>query len=144
MNNPTHYRNGLRLGNLLAADPLRMLDDLLTWQPPGSEVVWSAFRAPLNVTQTDDGATVSVDMPGVDPKDLDLTFENGMLAITGRRGEQMINYSVALGNTIDPDAIEAQLDKGVLTVRAHKRPEAKPRKIAVGSADRALASGEAK
>ena len=45
---------------------------------------------------------------------------------------------------IDPDTIEAKLDKGVLTVHAHKRPEAKPRKIRVATADKALEPGESK
>ena len=83
-------------------------------------------------------------MPGVDPKDLELTFDNGTLAIAGTRGEQTSRYSVALGDTIDPDAIEAKLDKGVLTVHAHKRPEAKPRKILVATPDHTLGSGESK
>lgn len=144
MNNLTPYRNGLLLGTLLSRDPMRLIDDLMTWQPPGSEVVWSAFQAPVNVVHTDDGATITVDMPGVEPDDLELTFDTGTLAIAGKRGEQTYRYSVALGETIDADAIEAKLDKGVLTVRANKRPEAKPRKILVATADKVLATGESK
>jgi HSP20 family protein len=143
-NNLAPYRNGRRLGTLLTWDPMRLFDDLMTWQPPGSEVVWSAFHAPVNVVHTEDGATITVDMPGVDPADLELTFDSGTLAIAGKRGEQTYRYSIALGDTIDPDAIEAKLDKGVLTVHAHKRPEAKPRKILVAAPDKALGSGESK
>jgi HSP20 family protein len=123
---------------------MRLFDDLMTWQPPGSEVVWSAYRTPLSVSHTDDGATISVDMPGVDPQDLELTFENGTLAITGKRGERTYRYSVALGDAIDPDSIEAKLDKGVLAIRAHKRPEAKPRKILVNATSKALDTRESK
>ena len=143
MSNLVPSRNGRRLGTL-HWDPMRLFDDLMTWEPPGSEIVWSAFQSPVNVTRTDDGATITVDMPGVDPNDLELTFDNGTLAIAGKRGERTYRYSVALGDTIDPDAIEAKLDKGVLTVQAHKRPEAKPRKIAVATRDKALNSGESK
>lgn len=143
-NHLAHSRTGRRFGTLLSWDPMRLLDDVLTWQPPGSEVIWSAVQAPVNVSDTEDGATVTVDMPGVDPQDLELTFENGTLAITGKRGERTYRYNLALGDAIDPDAIEAALDKGVLTVRAHKRAEAKPRKIVVSSSDRALKSGESK
>jgi HSP20 family molecular chaperone IbpA len=123
---------------------MRLFDDLMTWQPPGSEVVWSAFQSPVNIAHTKDGATITVDMPGVDPNDLELTFENGTLSIAGKRGEHVYRCSVALGDTIDPDAIEAKLDKGVLAVHAHKRPEAKPRKILVATSDTALKSGESK
>jgi HSP20 family protein len=135
--------NGRRFGTLLHWDPMRLFDDLLTWQPPGSQVVWSALASPVSVEHTDDGATVTVDLPGVDASDLDLTFETGTLSITGKRGEQTYRYSVALGDTIDPDQIDAQLDKGVLTIHAHKRPEAKPRKILVaGAAQKTLESGD--
>jgi HSP20 family molecular chaperone IbpA len=124
-------------------DPIRLFDDLVTWQPPGSEVVWSAFSSPLSVKHTDDGATITVDMPGVDANDIDLTFETGTLSITGNRGERTYKYAVALGDAFDPNQIDAQLDKGVLTIQAHKRPEAKPRKILVaGVADKTLESGE--
>jgi len=88
-NNLAPYRNGRRLGTLLSWDPMRLFDDLMTSQPPGSEVVWSAFQSPINVAHTEAGATITVDMPGVDPGDLELTFENGTLAIAGKRGEHM-------------------------------------------------------
>ena len=143
MNTFVPYRNGRRFGTLLSWDPMRLFDDLVTWQPPGSEVVWSAFSSPLSVKHTDDGATITVDMPGVDATDIDLTFETGTLSIIGNRGEQTYKYAVALGDAFDPDQIDAQLDKGVLTIQAHKRPEAKPRKILVaGGAEKALDSGE--
>jgi HSP20 family protein len=144
MNNLAPYRNGRRFGTLLSWDPMRLFDDLMTWQPPGSEVVWSAFQSPVNVAHDDDGATITVDMPGVDPDDLELTFDSGTLAIAGRRGDQTYRYSVALGDSIDPEAIEAKLDKGVLTVHAHKRAEAKPRKILVSTANKVLKPGESK
>ena len=145
MNNLVPHNNGRRFGTLLGWDPMRLFDDLLTWQPAGSQVVWSAFQAPVNVQHTENGSTISVDMPGVGPEDLDLTFEAGTLSITGKRGDQTYRYTVALGDTIDPGTIEADLDKGVLTVRAQKRPEAQPRKILVHGAPRkSLDSGEAK
>jgi HSP20 family molecular chaperone IbpA len=146
MNNPNNhalYRNGRRAGSLLW-DPVHLFDDLMTWQPAGSEVVWSPYQPPVHVTLTDDGATISADMPGVDAQDLELTFDGGTLAIVGKRGEHTYRFSVALGKDIDPDTIAAGLDKGVLTVHAHKRPEAKPRKIAVNTANKALNTGDSK
>lgn len=82
---------------------------------------------------TDDGVTITIDMPGVDASDLDLTFEAATLAIAGKRGERTSSYSVALDATIDPTTIDAKLDKGVLVLQALKRPEAKPRKIVVNA-----------
>lgn len=130
MNNLVPDRtNGRRFGTLLSWDPMRLMDNLMTLEPAGSEVVWPAHQSPVHLTHTPEGTTLTVDMPGVDPDNLELTFERGTLAIVGKRDERTYRYSIALGDTIDPDAIEARLDKGVLEVRAPKRAEAKPKKI---------------
>ncbi len=142
MNTYNTFRNGGRFATLLGWDPMRLIDDLVTW-PMGSEVVWSAYPSPVHATQDEDRATITIDMPGVDEQDLDLTYEAGQLAIVGKRGERTYRYTVTLGDSIDPDRIEAQLRNGVLTVRAEKRPEAKPRKILVsGASQKALGRGE--
>lgn len=133
--------NGHR-GTLLSWDPLSMFDDLLRWEPPGGQTVWSTVASPVRVESGDGGATITVDVPGVAPEDVDLTFDAGTLTITGKRGEQTYRYSVTLGDAFDPDGFEAQLAMGVLTVRAKKRPEAQPRKIAINAAAKALRSGD--
>jgi HSP20 family protein len=106
-----------RFGNLLGWEPMRLFHEDLV--------------SPIQVIDATDTTTMTVDMPGVGPEDLELTFEKGTLAIVGKRGERTYRYSVALGDSIDPNAIDATLDKGVLVIRAHKRPESQPRKIAV-------------
>lgn len=142
MSSMTAYNNG-RIGMpaLLGWDPIRLFDDLLGWRPLGGSGGWSAL--PVSVQQDQDHVTVSADMPGVDPKDLDITFERGVISIAGKRGEQTLQLSVQVGDEIDASTIEAELDKGVLTIKAGKRPEAKPRKIALkGTEAKSLASGE--
>jgi HSP20 family protein len=145
MNTQTPYSNGRRIGSLLAWDPMRLFNDLMSWEPAGSEAIWAPYVSPAKLETTEDGATITVDMPGVDPADVELTFVAGKLTIAGKRGDHTYRYAVALGDpdTIDPDRIEAELDKGVLTVHAHKKPEAKPRKIQLkaGSSKR-LGSGD--
>jgi HSP20 family protein len=146
MTNMISFSNG-RIGmpSLLGWDPARLFDELLNWNPMGGETIWSA--APVHVRTDDDRVTVTVDMPGVDHDDLDLTYEAGTLTISGKRGERQYRYAVQLGNEYDAGSIEADLDKGVLTVTAAKRPEAKPKKIALnsgGKSQKSLESGDAK
>ena len=117
-------------GALLSWDPLRLFDDLV---PAGSPVLWSAYQSPVRVRHAEDASVISVDMPGVADEDVELTFHAGTLAISAKRDDRVYSYEVALGDTFDPNQIDAQLEKGVLTVRAAKRPEAKPRKIALRS-----------
>ena len=74
--------------------------------------------------------------------DLDLTFDAGKLSIEGKRGERVYRYAVTLGAKFDPDTIAAQLDKGVLTVTAKLKAEARPRRIVIGAAQNKLAASE--
>lgn len=136
------YNNGRSaMPSLFGWDPLRVFDDF--FGPLQGEVVWSA--APVNVKHEQDHALISVDMPGVDASDVELTYERGSLSIVGRREQRNYRYTVALGDDIDPDRIEADLDKGVLTIKAYKKPEAQPRKIALKGVDqKSLGSGESK
>ena len=143
MNNLT-YSNGRRAGSLLSWDPLRLMHDLLSWQPAGGETVWAPYASPVKIENGEDGATLTVDMPGIGPDDVELTLQDGVLAISAKRGDRSYAYRVTLGDTFDPDHIEAGLDRGVLTVHAHKKPEAKPRKIALKgmSQQKSLDSGD--
>lgn len=136
------YNNGRSaMPSLFGWDPLRVFDDF--FGPLQGEVVWSA--TPVNVKHAQDHALISVDMPGVDASDVELTYERGSLSIVGRREQRNYRYTVALGDDIDPDRIEADLDKGVLTIKAYKKPEAQPRKIALKGVDqKSLGSGESK
>lgn len=100
-----------------------------------------------------DAFVLHLDMPGVDPDSIDLTMEKNALTVSAeRRWEPSEEIQVMLherpagtftrrfflGEGLDSEAIEAGYDQGVLTVRIPVREAAKPRKITVGNADRAL------
>jgi HSP20 family molecular chaperone IbpA len=144
MNNLAPFTKGRRFGSLLGWEPQRLVDDVLHWEPLRGETVFAPYTPPIKIRNTDDGATLTVDMPGLAPDDVELTFQGGVLAISGKRDERSYAYRVTLGEELDPDRIEAALEHGVLTVHAHKKPEAKPRKIALGGAGRqqSLGSGD--
>jgi HSP20 family protein len=116
------------------------MPSLLGWAPSR---VLDQVTSPVRVQHEEDHVVVTADMPGVDPKDLDLTFEGGALSVVGRRGESSYQFTVQLGNQFDGDKIEASLDKGVLTIKAEMRPESKPRRIPLKGIDsKTLESGE--
>lgn len=141
----TQYSNGRRFGSLLSWDPARLFDELMSWEPAGGQTVWQPYAPPAKLETSDDGAKITVDMPGVDPADVEITFADGRLAIAGKRGEHTYKYTCVLGDAFDPDHIEADLDRGVLTVHAYKKPEAKPRKIQLKApTTKSLGSGETK
>jgi HSP20 family protein len=94
----------------------------------------------LDVHENDKSMTIEVELPGVEEKDVTVTFNNGYLTIKGEkkteREEKKENYYVAersfgsferslrLPDTLDESRIEARFEKGVLKVTAPKRPDA--------------------
>jgi HSP20 family protein len=107
----------------------------------------SAWVPALDVRENEDMFEVTVDLPGMAPEDVSLTFEAGVLTITGKReftrDESQETYhriersygtfarQIRLPRTADTEKIEASFDKGVLTVTVPKAEAAKPRTIEV-------------
>lgn len=102
-----------------------------------------------DVTETDEAVDVSVELPGMDEKDIDVSLSDDVLTIRGEkkaeREEKKKGYylaersygsfyrSIPLPPGVDSEKAEARFKKGVLTVTLPKTPEAqaKVRKIEV-------------
>ncbi len=104
------------------------------------------FRPYTDIHESTDSITVTMDMPGVDKKDVDVKLEKDVLTITGHvdltgyEGLEPVyteynvgNYvrSFTISNEVDRDAISAKIDNGVLTVSLPKVKEAAARRITV-------------
>lgn len=105
-----------------------------------------------DVVETDSGVEVSIELPGLDEKEVEVTLTDETLTIRGekkveRREEKRGYYvsersygsiyrSIPLPAGVDSDKAEATFKNGVLTVRLPQNPEAKAKakKIAVKSA----------
>ena len=109
---------------------------------------WSYGLAPAaDVLETEAEYRVLVDLPGIDPNDIQLRVEKDTLSIqvdrkqpqpaageTVHRSERSFGTffrSFALPRGVDATRVEAGYEKGVLVVRLPKREEAKARTIAV-------------
>lgn len=95
----------------------------------------------------DEGERVLVlcDVPGLDRKDLEVNMSSNVLSIKGERkavNEKRKSYkdetwtgsfqrTLSLPETVDPDKVRAELTDGVLRIEIDKKPESKPRQIAV-------------
>jgi HSP20 family protein len=110
----------------------------------GESVGWTPR---CDIYEDDEGVSVRFELAGVEPKDVDIRFENGVLTMKGERKlereDKRENYhrveleygtftrSFTLPGTVDADKIRAEAKNGILTVFVPKRPEAKPRSIQV-------------
>ncbi len=104
-------------------------------------------RPRMDVIETAHEFLIRADMPGVRAEDLEIQIEQGELTIHGRVGgccgegrsyllreSHDADYAASLrinGETVDTNAIEAKIARGVLTVRLPKTEAIKPRKISV-------------
>ena len=116
----------------------------------GGEVM-RAWAPRVDVEETDKEIVVKADLPGVDPKDVDISVTEGALVIKGekkeKREEKGKNYQrterfigqfyreVPLPPGTDPEKITATSSKGVITVTVAKAPQAQAKKIAVQAGD---------
>ena len=104
------------------------------------------FTPATDIVETPDHITLSVDMPGIDEKNIHITLENNVLTIRGDViQDSPDNYnllyseydngdyyrSFTLSNKIDRDKIEAKYKNGVLRLYLPKAEELKPRQIKI-------------
>jgi len=138
---------------LMRTDPFRELDRL-TQQVFGAPATgsWSRPTAmPMDAYRAGDRFVVAFDLPGVDPDGIDLDVERNVLTVKAERRPPVVGDDVEmqvaerplgvfsrqlfLGDTLDAEHIDASYESGVLTLRIPIAERAKPRKIAVSSAE---------
>lgn len=121
----------------------RMLDERSSSQPAES-IGWTPA---CDVFEDNDEVVIRAALAGVDPKEVEIRVENGVLTLKGERrvekDEQRENYhrvemayghftrTFALPTSVDPEKVHAESKHGILAVHLPKRSEAKPRSIQV-------------
>ena len=139
-------------------EPLRELTSL---QNEMNRLFSSAFDTPANgaqtmrrwmpamdLVETEDHLILRADLPGMRRDEVEIEVKDGALAISGERKaeheENTEGYyrveraygrfarSLTLPDGIEPDAIEASFDNGVLEVRIPKPAERKPHRVKIG------------
>lgn len=100
----------------------------------------------VSISEDEGNVYVSAAVPGVDEKDIDITFDKGMLWIKGetkeeetdkkrkfyRRSANSFSYRVSVPGDIDMNTDpEADYKNGVMTVTFKKSPQSQPKKITV-------------
>lgn len=135
---------------LLRFDPFAELDRVTRDMGSGAR----RSMMPVDGYRLGDRFYLHFDLPGVDPDSIDITVEKNNLTVTAERSwtanddatlvinerpQGTFSRQFFLGEALDADNIDAGYDHGVLTVTIPVAEQAKPRKITVGAADKALA-----
>ena len=116
------------------------------WTPGRSEDL-ASWTPGVDVVEQADAYAFAVDLPGVPKEDVDITFEDNILTISGsrlraeetndgqyRRVERRygkFTRSFSLPSQVDTSKVEASFKDGVLMVRVPKAETAKARKIKI-------------
>src|SRR4051812_40482223 len=126
-------------------DPFRELASFFeNWAPTGKDqLAAGTFVPPVDVYEDEQNLVLKLEIPGVNEEDLNLSLENHTLMIQGERkfekAEKEENFhrierrygsfarTFRLPNTIDTENVEANYEKGILSIKLAKRAEAKPK-----------------
>ena len=141
-------------------EPLRELGTLQTEMnrlfntvfdgPPRRGGTMRRWMPAMDLLETGDHFVLRADLPGMSEEDVTIELEDSTLTISGERKTEhesesegfyrverasgAFSRSLTLPKGVDPEAVTARFDRGVLEVRIPKPEERKPRKISIGGA----------
>ena len=143
-------------------EPLR---ELTTLQNEMNRLFGSAFDTPtpgnggtlrrwmpaMDLVEADEHFVLRADLPGMSEEDVNIEVEERVLTISGERKAEhettkegyhrverafgSFSRSLTLPEGVNPDAVTASFDRGVLEIRIPKPEQRKPRKISIGVGD---------
>ena len=104
-----------------------------------------AWSPRVDVFETDKAVEVLADLPGVDPKEVEITIENGELTIKGEKKEEheekgknfqkterfvgSFFRQITLPSGADEHKVSATSANGTITISIPKKPSAQPKKV---------------
>jgi HSP20 family protein len=107
-----------------------------------------AARLPMaaaDIEETDDAYLVEINLPGVQPEDLNVEASENDVRVSGQIKEKErkgvlrrqtrpvgeFEHVIALPGEVDPERVEAKLSDGVLTLRLSKSQAHQPRRVEI-------------
>jgi HSP20 family protein len=101
----------------------------------------------MDLVETEDDFVLRADLPGLSESDVSIELEDNVLTVSGERKAEheerkegyyrverasgTFSRSLTLPEGVEPGAVKASFDRGVLEVRIPKPEERKPRKVAI-------------
>ena len=125
----------------------RLFRDAFSSQHGETELSTRSWAPPVDIYETEEAIILKAELPGVEPKDVEVRVEDNTLYLKGeRKFEKEVkeqNYhrversygsfarSFSLPNSISTDKVKAEFKDGLLTLTMPKREEAKPKTIKI-------------
>ena len=125
----------------------QVFDKFFNEDADASSVVTSQWMPRVDIKEEADRFLIQADLPGVDPNEIEVQMDKGILSIKGERKTESLTESerysrverahgvfyrrFALPDSANPDGVTASGRHGVLEITIPKRPETTPRRIQV-------------
>jgi HSP20 family protein len=111
----------------------------------------NSWSPAVDIRESDNELRLEVELPGINPEDVEVTADNGILAIRGEKrterkeGHDETRYHIVersygsfmrsfqLPQGLDESKIEADYNNGILSIHIPKTALPQPRKIQIGS-----------
>lgn len=134
--------------NTIQTEMSRLFNSLFdTPTRPTGGTVTRRWIPAMDLVEDGDHYVLRADLPGLSEKDVHIELESDVLRISGERRSEhtdekrgyrrversygSFSRSLTLPEGVNPDAVEAQFDRGVLEVRIPKPEQVKPRKVTI-------------
>lgn len=127
----------------------KLFEEFFTRRPHGQAL--TAWQPAVEVFETDSDVVIRAELPGIDPKNVDITVTNDTLTLKGEaraeHEEKSRNYvqrelrygafirTLALPDGVKGDLAKASYKNGILEIRVPKSERAKPKSVKVEVAE---------
>ncbi|HTD28860.1 MAG TPA: Hsp20/alpha crystallin family protein [Xanthomonadaceae bacterium] len=144
------YAHGLRPRNTVGfTDEMKQVFEKFFGEDTAdqSNVVTSQWTPRVDIREEPERFVIYADIPGVDPKDIEIHMDKGILTLKGERAIESSRETdrfsrverahgtfyrrFALPDSANPEGIAATGKNGVLEISIPKKPETTPRRIQV-------------
>ena len=129
-------------------DPFTHAEEVFRgWPVRGGTIENEGWAPRVDIDEDKDAVRLAADLPGMDPKSVEISIEDDVLTLKGERKREKkaegngfhrseryfgaFERRFSLPQTVDRDKIEANYRDGVLYLTLPKRDEVKPKKIQV-------------
>ena len=115
------------------------MEERSAWSPlqglfgfdPFTRLMRTNWEFGFDVVRNENGYEVEVPVPGFNASQIDVTLKDDVLSINGKNDRRNFSRAFTVPEDVDPDAIDAKVADGMLTITLKRRPEVQPKRIAV-------------
>jgi HSP20 family protein len=125
----------------------RLFNTFFDGPSPATSGVYRRWIPAMDLVETENDFVLRADLPGLSESDVKIEVEDNLLTVSGERKaeheERKDGYvrierssgsfrrTLTLPEGVDPEAVKANFDRGVLEIHVPKPEERKPRKVAI-------------